>query len=382
MRRARPRQGVGPDPRQKARTEPRRPDQRRPDQRRATTAQQVELMFLPGLEGVVRDEIAHVLPGVRAVWQVPGRDDSLGLRLPGELRTVLALRTVVAPFLLLSLDVTNPKQLLAGENFPTVVDALRRAIGAAPRRRPRSLRIDAAGAGSGPLTKLAEQLGAATGLRHDPEDGECVIRLRRTPESSGWDVLIRLGNRPLSARPWRVADHPAAANATIAAAMVRLSAPHDDERVANPMCGSGTLLIERLLARPAARAVGCDIDPGAIAMAGRNLAAAGLAGRADLRATGIEDDDWLSGGPYDVLFADPPWGDKTGHHDTNEELHATLLRRTGQAARRGARLVVLTHEVKIMTRCLRLAADTWRPVSETRVFQKGHHPRIYVLDRL
>ena len=45
------------------------------------------------------------------------------------------------------------------------------------------------------------------------------------------------------------------------------------------------------------------------------------------------------------------------------------------------KIVVLTHEVKVMERCLRDADALWRVRSTTRVFAKGHHPRIYVLDR-
>jgi len=338
-------------------------------------------MFLPGLEAIVRDELAELLPQVRSIWQVRGRDDSIGFKFTGELRRLLALRTVVAPFILLEFAITNPRQLLAGDHFPIIVEGVRSAAGADSRRRPRSLRIDAAGSDSGTLTKLATQLAAATGMAHDPDDGECVIRIRRSPAGPHWDVLVRLGARPLSARPWRVPGHPAALNATIAAAMIRLSVPDERQRVANLMCGSATLLVERLLMRPAAYAVGCDIDPAAVRLAKQNVGAAGLTGRVVLLNSGIEDDAWLSGGPYDVLLADPPWGDKSGSHDTNEELHRTLLRRAAVASRRGGRLLVLTHEVKIMTRCLREVSDTWRLASETRVFQKGHHPRIYLLER-
>ena len=363
MRRPRPRTRVGP-------AQPPR-----------AAAHKVELVFLPGLEEIVRDEVAEVLPQVRSVWQVRGRDDAVGFKFTGELRRLLALRTVVAPFILLEFAITNPRQLLAGDFFPAVVDAVRSAASADSRRRPRSLRIDAAGSDSSALTKLATQLSAATGLSHDPADGECVIRIRRSPAGPHWDVLVRLGARPLSARPWRVPGHPAALNATVAAAMIRLSEPDERQRVANLMCGSATLLIERLLVRPASHAIGCDIDPAAVRLAKQNIGAAGLTSRVVLRNNGIEEDEWLSGGPYDVLLADPPWGDKSGRHDTNEELHRTLLRRAAVASRRGSKLVVLTHEVKIMTRCIREASDAWQLSSATRVFQKGHHPRIYLLER-
>jgi 23S rRNA G2445 N2-methylase RlmL len=163
--------------------------------------------------------------------------------------------------------------------------------------------------------------------------------------------------------------------------MVRLTEPAATDRVANPMCGSGTLLIERLLAGPAAAAVGVDVDPAALDACAGNLASAGLTDRVRLCRGDITDAGWEEGGPFDVLLADPPWGDKTGRHETNEALHESLLRRASEVGTDNARMVVLTHEIAIMQRCLRRARDLWEIHAETRVFAKGHHPRIYLLGR-
>ncbi|MGH4015526.1 MAG: class I SAM-dependent methyltransferase [Pseudonocardiaceae bacterium] len=129
------------------------------------------------------------------------------------------------------------------------------------------------------------------------------------------------------------------------------------------------------------RAVGIDISPEAIAAAQANVSAAGLSGRINLLAGNIGHDRWLAGGPYDCIYADPPWGDKSGRHSENEDLHVTLLERAYAGAAEGARLLVLTHEIRMMERCLRRTSAMWRLKSETRVFQKGHHPRIYLLTR-
>lgn len=341
----------------------------------------IELLFLPGLADVVRDEVAERIAGVRRARAVPGRDDSLAVSINGPLRTLLGLRTVVAPFLVLSFPVPRPRSLLSGEYFPTIVDAMREVGRLNPTNSPKAFRIEAAGRDSTVLRTFAAQLAQATGLRHDAESGEGVVRLRRTPGRAGWDVLVRLSTLPLATRPWRVAGYHSAVNATIAAAMVRLSTPRPDDRVANLMCGSGTILVERLLAAPGRSAVGIDISADAISAAKANVSAAGLAGRIDLLAGDITQDDWLAAGPYDAIYADPPWGDKSGKHSENEDLHLALLERAHAGAAEGARLLVLTHEIKIMQRCLRQVRALWRLDSQTRVFQKGHHPRIYLLTR-
>lgn len=349
---------------------------------RRSPLRNVELLFLPGLDNVVLDEVAERMPEIRRFRPVPDRDDSLAVTLSGPLAPLLRLRTIVAPFLVLSFPVPRPKSLLSGEYFPTIVEAMREVGRLNPTHPPKAFRIEAAGRDSTVLRTFADQLAQATGLRHDGEAGECVLRLRRTPGRDGWDVLVRLSTLPLSARPWRAEGYHAAVNATIAAAMVRLSTPRPDDRVANLMCGSGTILVERLLAGPARGAVGIDISREAISAAEANVSAAGLSGRINLMVGDIGHDNWLDDGPYDCIYADPPWGDKSGRHSENEELHLTLLERAYAGAAEGARLLVLTHEIRIMERCLRSASSLWRLKSETRVFQAGHHPRIYLLTRV
>jgi tRNA (guanine6-N2)-methyltransferase len=340
----------------------------------------VEFVFLPGLEDVVRDELDRALgsPRVRAV---PGRDDAVQATVTGSLRPLLRLRTVVAPFVAVRFDVPRPQSLLDGAHFPRLLDAVRLAASADPAAPSRSFRFDAAGRDTPAFRTVADQLGAATRMRHDPEEGTTLVRFRRTADERGWDVLVRLGTRPLSARPWREHGYVAAVNATVAAAMVRLTRPRPEDAVANLMCGSATLLIERLLVTPARRAVGVDLAPDALEAARGNLAAAGLTEQVELVTSDIADPGWARRGPFDVLLADPPWGDKIGRHEDSEALHDLLLRRGHEVAAPGARFAVLTHEIRIMARCLQRAGRMWELEKEQKVFHKGHHPRIYLLRR-
>lgn len=371
----------------------------------------VELTYLPGLRDVLADEVAAALPGVRGVRDVPDRDDALALTLPGPLAAVAGLRTAVAAWVVVHLDVPRPKSFTSPEHLRRVVDAVYASLRVAGSS---SFRFEAAGADSAVFQRLAGLLHEATGLQHDPQDGDLVVRVRRAARRSGdaggradggrhgtggdrgdvdpgWDVLVRVGPRPLSARTWRVADFPGAANATIAAACARLGDLRDTDRVLNLMAGSGTLLVERLLAGGAAAAVGVDLDASALDAARANLEAARLLTRPPrpvlLRADATAPDALRAavagplGGAADLVLADPPWGTLHGSHADAPRLHAGLLRAAHAVTAPGARLVVLTHEVKVMERVVRDAGDLWVPRSATRVFAKGHHPRIHVLDR-
>ena len=85
--------------------------------------------------------------------------------------------------------------------------------------------------------------------------------------------------------------------------------------------GSGCLLLALLSELPAARGTGVDVSPSALAVAGRNAARLGLAGRARFVR-----DDWGASlaGPFEVIVANPPYiaeaaaleGAHDGAHDS------------------------------------------------------------------
>jgi tRNA (guanine6-N2)-methyltransferase len=348
--------------------------------RRGGPAHPMEVLFLPGLADVVEAEVTERLGRAGRLRPVPGRSDSFLLDLHGPWDQLLELRTIVAAFAVLTFGVPRPRSLTSGEHLPEIVRTIQAVRGLDPVPRPASFRFDAAGHRSVGFRRLAEEVARATGLPYDEDDGDLLLRFRRAAERpDGWDVLVRLSTRPLSDRAWRVRNLPGAANATVAAAMARLTRPRPQDRVANLLCGSGTLLVERLLAGPARLAVGVDRDRAVLEDCRQNLAAAGLGDRARLLACDLADDAWLAHGPYDVLLADPPWGTLVGDHTANEALYASLLERARRAATPGTRLAVLTHEIRLMERCLDRAQGRWEPEGVTRVYQKGHHPRIYLL---
>src|SRR5215218_7167564 len=211
--------------------------------RRSGPAHPMELLFLPGLAEVVEAEVHERLRGAERLRPVPGRSDSLRFELRGPWERLGELRTVVAAFAVLTFGVPRPRSLTSGEYLPEIVRTVQAVRELGPR--PASFRFDAAGVRSAGFRRLAEELARATGLPHDQDDGDLVLRFRRAAERpDGWDVLVRLSTRPLSDRPWRVRNFPGAANATVAAAMARLTRPRPSDRVANLMAGSGTLLIE------------------------------------------------------------------------------------------------------------------------------------------
>ena len=227
------------------------------------------------------------------------------------------------------------------------------------------------------FARLAAALEASLKLSYDAEAGDLLLRVR--PARGGWEVLVRLTPRPLSARDWRVCNRAGGLNATLAAAMVEVAGVNPQDRFLNAMCGSGTLLIERRLAGKAARLVGVDNDDGALECAQANVLKSGFQRDVELfkgDATNLT----FPADSFDVLVADVPWGDAVGSHRENASLYPALLTELARMATANARCVILTHEIKLFERVL-AEQSVWRLVDSVRVAHSGHHPRVYGLER-
>lgn len=341
----------------------------------------VEVGVAPGLDDVVLRELRTLARRERLPTPLTSsRDDAISVAWPGDPAALHALRTAQSVARVWRFDVPRPKALLDTSALRTLGAGLRGISGGA---RFRALRLAAAGAGSPVMQRLARALGDEVGLPVDADDGDLLVRVRPGAEG-GWEVLARTTPRPLSVRPWRVCDRPGALDAALAAALVQLAGVRAGDRVANPMVGSGTLLIERALAGAAACLHGVDSDLEALACAARNAEAAGVSerlwlARGDARSTLRPDD--AAEGRYDLVLVDPPWGDAVGDHAGNAALYGDLLAAAAAQTVRGGRLVLVTHEVRLAERLLG-EQRWWAPQHARRVWQGGHRPLCVILERL
>lgn len=81
----------------------------------------------------------------------------------------------------------------------------------------------------------------------------------------------RLSDRTMRHRFERKVELPASLRPSVAAAMVLLTEPGPDDIFLDPMCGSGTILYERMQAGPYGRVLGGDIDPERVDAARKNV---------------------------------------------------------------------------------------------------------------
>ncbi len=342
-----------------------------------------EAVVAAGLEAVARDEIARRL-GSRArlcEGMVHGSGNT-GIRfaLDGSLTEALHLRTVSAVYLVQRYAIPRPRALLGDQHLRALLAQLALARSLHPPGAFATLFISAAGSESAVLARLKGELAARTGLEPGEGEGDLQIRLRPAPApDTGWETLVRLTPRPLTARAWRVCNMEGALNAGVAHAMALLTVPRRSDVCLNICCGSGTLLIERLACAPARRAIGCDIDARALDCARANVAESGYTGRIELY-------DWdarglpLADASVDVLLADLPFGQLVGSHDQNRELYPALLREAARVARSGARFCLVTHEARLIESALN-AEPAWAVEQTLRVSLRGLPTRVLLLRR-
>lgn len=349
-----------------------------------------EVEVAPGLEVVAYQEIEQklgrqLLRMAPLTEQVrPGIIEFTCQSVNGnELERILQLHTIFNAYRVLTFPVNRPKGLLGHAHLSRLVDTIQQLRQRFPATYFGNFGISAAGADSLVFRQIAVQLAGELALPFAEDAVEMQLRIRPTPGlpngSDEWQVLVRLSPRPLAVRSWRVADMKGALNAAVAHAMVRLTHPQPADKFVNLTCGSGTLLIERLIAAPARRVIGCDIDAGALQYAERNLTAAGLQDLVELyewdaRSLNLPD------GSIDAICADLPFGIAIGAHEANVVEYPAILHEAARVLKAKGYCVLMTQEVTLMETLL-TAHPAWKVVEQIRVDLRGLHPRIFILQR-
>jgi tRNA (guanine6-N2)-methyltransferase len=186
------------------------------------------------------------------------------------------------------------------------------------------------------------------GMRQVDDDADVEIWLWL----HGSEALIgvRLSDATMRHRTYKHAHLRASLRPTVAAAMAWLAQPQPADVVLDPMCGAGTLVIERARLAPLARATGGDLDPAAVALAEQNARAAGI--RADWHTWDARDLP-LDDASVTALLCNLPFGKQIGSLTTNVALYSALAREFRRVVAPAGRLVTLTSDDRLWDATLR-----------------------------
>jgi len=331
----------------------------------------LEIELAEGLEDAAVDELQVSFASEVRILSIERGE--IRIQFTGDLQTLRQLRIPTAVYLYRAYDVPRPKALLGHQNFhvmladiKTVIDQSSDTFG--------SFHISAAGSDSSVMERIKTELASATKLRNAEDSGDLLIRIRRS--KTDWEVLTRLTARPLSTRDWRVCDFEAALNAPLAAAMIAETHPQPTDRFLNLMCGSGTLLIERMPSSSNELVIGCDSDDTVLRCAEKNIHAANYQNIALLccDAKRLPFDSSM----FNVLCADLPFGQRVGSHEHNKTLYPAILKEAARISTDSARFVLITHEIRLIEQVI-AQSPLWMIEKTYRVSQRGYLPGVYVL---
>lgn len=188
---------------------------------------------------------------------------------------------------------------------------------------------------------------------------------------------VRLSDRTMRHRRYKTVSVEASLRPVVARAMVVLSEPRDDDVFLDPMCGAGTILIERGDHGRYQQLLGGDVDPQAVAATRTNLGP---------RYKPIEIRQWdatalpLPDQAVTRVVCNLPFGHKIGSAKILPGLYRGFLAETVRVLRPGGIAVLLTGERGVLERALK-ACPTLRPEGFLPVVVLGRGAYIVTLRR-
>lgn len=186
---------------------------------------------------------------------------------------------------------------------------------------------------------------------------------------------LRLSGIEMRQRAYKRVSLPASLKPTIAHAMVLLSEPRPDDVFLDPMCGAGTIVIERAEVSRYKQLICGDIAPTAVEAVRVNV------GR---RYKPIEIRQWdarnlaLEGHSVSAIVTNMPFGKQIGTHQRNQDLYPGLLREWARVLADSGRMVLLTGEGRLLRGLPVVQADL-QLTREVPVIVRGLRASIYVL---
>ncbi len=211
----------------------------------------------------------------------------------------------------------------------------------------------------------------------DAKNPDVLVHLYLNREGKA-HLYLDASGRSLNQRGYRDADWKAPLNEVLAAGLILLSGWDGDTPFVDPMCGSGTLLLEAaLIAKRKAPGLvneefgirkwptfrsslwsgvrmealnrvrrdvdwiwGSDIAPEAVAATKRNLRKANLTRNVNIRVASVEE-TWIPPGPG-LILTNPPYGERIGTKESVRDLIPLFQQMLKTKARGGYKVGVFT----------------------------------------
>ena len=176
---------------------------------------------------------------------------------------------------------------------------------------------------------------------------------------------------------------PASLRPSMAAAMVQLTNPQPGDVFLDPLCGSGTILLERMHAGPYNKILGGDFEETRVEATRQNLPKR----RKGRKKHTLSVRQWdarnlpLEDGSIDKVATNLPFGKQIGSRKDLEALYGAVFSELARVVVPDGRIVMLSSEYDLIKQLMREQPDL-EILSGYSVATKGVWGRIYVVRRI
>jgi tRNA (guanine6-N2)-methyltransferase len=188
---------------------------------------------------------------------------------------------------------------------------------------------------------------------------------------------LRLSDASMRHRAYKVANLPASLRPSVAAAMVWLTNPQPEDVFLDPMCGSGTLMAERMLMGPYAELWGGDLSPDSLKAARQNLDTLGqpyTLRKWDAAALPLDD------ASVDKAATNLPFGKQIGSATEIKSLYPQFFKELARVLKPSGRATVLSSEYELIKRAVRQAAGL-EILTGYSIAVLGQWGRVYIIEK-
>jgi 23S rRNA G2445 N2-methylase RlmL len=340
-----------------------------------------------GLEAIAADEITRDLGGEVK----KAEKGTVVFRVPEIGPDLLRLRTVEDVFLLAwgtdsltykAEDLKSIRHWTAKQADWQYLLGLHHAIRPKPKGKPSYRLVTQMGGTHGYRRvdagkALAQGLAGVFPASWKPAEENASVEIWLTIRGATAVCGLRLTDRTMRHRSYKVEHQPASLRPTIAAAMVRLAGAGPGDVVLDPMCGAGTILAEQIELSKMRKAGHIDVWGGDREMsmlraAASNLHRVGPALLVNWDATRLP----LPIERVDRVVSNPPFGKQLASPEEIGPLYRAALRECNRVLRPGGRVVFLVSEADALRDAIR--PHQWQPMRQLGVEVLGQPATISV----
>ncbi len=191
-------------------------------------------------------------------------------------------------------------------------------------------------------------------------------------------IGLRLSDRTMRHRTYKTASLPGSLRPTIARALVYLSTVDPNDTFLDPLCGAGTILIERALAGRYKHLLGGDIQQEAVRHTLTNFGNRHKPRKIRRwNATRLP----LNAESVNKVVSNLPWGRQIGSPNENQTLYTGVLKETDRVLKPAGRAVFLTGAWNLFKKTLRTFPTLKLTEHLQHITVLGRQADIFVLEK-